>query len=705
MWEIKKKKQKPQSCAFILQDKEGNEIRKPEEIKKEVKRYYENLYEPNPVKTGYEEYTRELEKMIQQCWDSKDTNNDDLTEEEVEMVLRKLKDEKATGPDDISNEMLKYGGRSLQESIKRMMIAIYKTEDLPKQWNEAYIKNIYKGKGNKKEMKNYRGLILNSHLPKMFESIIEMKERDNLQNMSEYQCGARKAKSTREHHHTIRTIKEVAKENKEEITAVYFDIKKCFDKMILKEAMKELWIKGIKGKHWRLIYKLNSNNILIPQTEIGDCQQIKVDEMIKQGSVLGSVISAITIDSLTRIIEKHDNQWNIGDIKMNPLLFQDDIFAVNKTNEIQNTINIIQTFQDLKRLQFHEEKTKKSIINGKRDEKIYINDIEIERVKSHKYLGKIISEKNGEKEEIEQRIKKAKGAANDCLNILNRRELKNKRIVIGKKFLQTVILPTMLFGAETWPKLTEKEKTDMNSVQTQYINRVLKLPKSTPTTAIMKEMNIMKVEHMANLRKIEYYIELQNRENINMEVRINNLQKENKLKYQQEIADLKEIYGININLDTINHNEARNLVKKQINKKNEEEMNIKIQYGKKTENISEENNYITEANFNDARTIFMMKSGMLDIRGNFKSKYEGNIQCKACNEEENTQHLFKCEKYKKYWSKLRGRNINEFIKQNKPNDLAQTVRNILQERRNIEMEYHNTPTAPHTGLSPSDDGV
>ena len=96
---------------------------------------------------------------------------------------------------------------------------------------------------------------------------------------------------------------------------------------------------------------------MIPLTELGECQPIEVDEMIKQGSVLGSVISAITIDSLTRIIEKHDRQWNIGDIKMNPLLFQDDIFAVNKTNEIQNTINIIQTFQDLKRLQVHEDKT------------------------------------------------------------------------------------------------------------------------------------------------------------------------------------------------------------------------------------------------------------------------------------------------------------------------------------------------------------
>ena len=61
--------------------------------------------------------------------------------------------------------------------------------------------------------------------------------------MSEYQCGARKGKSAREHHFTIRTIMEEAKIENEEITAVYFDIMKCLDKMGMKEAMKELWIK------------------------------------------------------------------------------------------------------------------------------------------------------------------------------------------------------------------------------------------------------------------------------------------------------------------------------------------------------------------------------------------------------------------------------------------------------------------------------
>ena len=67
--------------------------------------------------------------------------------------------------------------------------------------------------------------------------------------------------------------------------------------------------------------------------------------MIKQGSVLGAVLSAITIDSLTRIMNNFEKKWNIEGTEIDPLLFQDDVFAVNRTEDIQETVNIIEMFQ------------------------------------------------------------------------------------------------------------------------------------------------------------------------------------------------------------------------------------------------------------------------------------------------------------------------------------------------------------------------
>ena len=133
-------------------------------------------------------------------------------------------------------------------------------------------------------------------------------------------------------------------------------------------------------------------------------------------------------------IDKCENTWEVEGIKFKPLLFQDDIFAVNKTKDIQKTVNIIETFQNLKRLQFHEEKNKKSILNGKREEKIERNGSEITRVPNHTYLGKVIEEEMKEKKEIQERIKMARIQSNECMDIIYNKVLSRKRIEIGKNY-------------------------------------------------------------------------------------------------------------------------------------------------------------------------------------------------------------------------------------------------------------------------------
>ena len=116
----------------------------------------------------------------------------------------------------------------------------------------------------------------------------------------------------------------------------------------------------------------------------------------------------------------------IGETRLNPLLFQDDIFAVNKTGDIQETVKIIETFQNLKRLQFHKDKTKKSVLSGKSEEAIYINETKIERTPHHMYLGKIIEEKGKHKEDIKERIKKGNVAAIISTTIVNENNLRTK---------------------------------------------------------------------------------------------------------------------------------------------------------------------------------------------------------------------------------------------------------------------------------------
>ena len=96
------------------------------------------------------------------------------------------------------------------------------------------------------------------------------------------------------------------------------------------------------------------------------------------------------------------------------------------------------------------------------------------------YLGKIIEEKGKHKKDIKERIKKGNVAAIISTTIVNEKNLRNKRIEVGKKLLQSVIIPTIISGAETWTKLTRAEEEEINNIQTQFLNRLLKVPASTP---------------------------------------------------------------------------------------------------------------------------------------------------------------------------------------------------------------------------------
>ena len=155
--------------------------------------------------------------------------------------------------------------------------------------------------------------------------------------------------------------------------------------------------------------------------------------------------------------------------------------------------------------------------------------------------------------EIQERIRMAEIQSNECMSIINNQYLSRKRIEMGKRLLQSMIIPTLIFGAETWGKLTEKEKDEINSVQTDYKKKLLNIHRTTPKCALLGALNLTKIYHIANIRKLQYYVDLQNREEWKLEVKMQKLQQTKNMSYDREIKELTEKYNINISLKGENH--------------------------------------------------------------------------------------------------------------------------------------------------------
>ena len=159
--------------------------------------------------------------------------------------------------------------------------------------------------------------------------------------------------------------------------------------------------------------------------------------------------------------------------------------------------------------------------------------------------------------------------------------LSRNRITGGVKFLQSNIIPTLTFGAETWNELTGKEKDELNRVQTNYIAKLLKVPETTPKCALIGCLNLTKIEHIANIKKLQYYVDLKNRNENKLEVKMLGLQINREMSYEKEINDLKEKYNIDMCLTGNNTKAIKNYIKNKIKEVNDKEVDDEIKKGKK----------------------------------------------------------------------------------------------------------------------------
>ena len=86
--------------------------------------------------------------------------------------ISKLKSKKASGRDSILNEMIKHGRYYLMPSSEKMFNDILNSGTFPNDWNIGVVKPIYRKKGDKRSLANYRGITLTSYLGKLITSIL-----------------------------------------------------------------------------------------------------------------------------------------------------------------------------------------------------------------------------------------------------------------------------------------------------------------------------------------------------------------------------------------------------------------------------------------------------------------------------------------------------------------------------------------------------
>ena len=145
-------------------------------------------------------------------------NDRSISRDEVWNAVRRMKEGKATGLDECSAECVKKGGVIVIDWLVRLFNVCFSSSVVPSDWCEACIVPLYKGKGDKYECGNYRGISLLSVIGKLYGRILIERISDVTEcAIGEEQCGFRKGRGCVDQVFAVRQVCEKAIERGKEV--------------------------------------------------------------------------------------------------------------------------------------------------------------------------------------------------------------------------------------------------------------------------------------------------------------------------------------------------------------------------------------------------------------------------------------------------------------------------------------------------------
>ena len=178
-------------------------IHSPEEIKSVSLRYCKNLLTNRPAREPYEEDLA-MKDMLHYHHLNEIVANDyeHLTVDQFEETLSTLLKKKPT-----KYEFILRGGPALKRAVFHLFQVAWSTEVIPSTWHKSTLIQLFKGKGERTSLENFRHIHIKEDIPKMFGHLVMSAARDKLfSSMSKFQIGAKPGHRPQEHLFVLKSL-------------------------------------------------------------------------------------------------------------------------------------------------------------------------------------------------------------------------------------------------------------------------------------------------------------------------------------------------------------------------------------------------------------------------------------------------------------------------------------------------------------------
>ena len=155
---------------------------------------------------------------------------------------------KVAGPDSIPPEALKSDSYTTAGMLYELFGKIWEEEEMPTEWNESHIMKLPK-KGDMRECKNYRGIVLLRVVGKILNRVMLMHLQTAVDAMlRDQQAGFRKDRFCTDQIATLRIIIEQSIEWNTSVYVNFVDFEKVFDSLDRNALWSLMMHYGIQGK-------------------------------------------------------------------------------------------------------------------------------------------------------------------------------------------------------------------------------------------------------------------------------------------------------------------------------------------------------------------------------------------------------------------------------------------------------------------------
>lgn len=429
-----------------------------------------------------------------------------VTQRQIQVALSSLKC--GVGWDSIHSNHLKFAPPAVIGFLSKFFSSAIAHRHLPEDMLMGEIRPIIKNKfGNLNSSDNYRPIMISSNLLKLFEYCL-LQDLENLIKLNLNQYGFRKNTSTIM---AVTMVKETIFSYSAGNTCVFasfLDMSKAFDRVNHFKLLRKLMSLGIPSYMIAILFNMYRNQNVYVTFNNCISNVWKLGNGVRQGGIISPLLFNFYIDEVLNCVTTMNVGCKLG-LKMNNIqAYADDIVLLAPTaSGLQILLNRVSNQLRELGLVLNADKSTCMIFNSKStsviNQSCVIDNLKIPIVKSHKFLGIILSDdmRNGE-----DLIRCEKTFLREFYSIYRKFHSSNVDVLISlfKSHCLT------FYGSQLWHDNTGCQK-NFKSLGISYhksLKKILNMPWRESNHFVCDRVNMLTCNHLLNMYMFRYIFSL-----------------------------------------------------------------------------------------------------------------------------------------------------------------------------------------------------